>query len=456
MLSTTSTKFQQIDNQQNQYLWNELALVSASLSAKTEDLKPNYIKKIYDCKRSMEIGQSNDHSYLFKTIKKIMGTPFERKISSILKINRMTRKPKSEMTITNLTHRSLTLPNLDAMKLIAHKYARKYQIPIMVSKLEEVFDIFECFKLQSRNRNFYIGIVIMDDRHPDHAVALLSHFGLHEETQTPLIECALMDSFGFIDNEQPLHPLYKKTIKYFEQIQLNRLYLSVSQCQSLPYLGPTRAIVLLRNVLLDLQYSNSSQPLHALLQEYLIEGTCYFEELPPQWSYTDQRVDNRGDDLAVTRDFFSRSFCGNINKSEKPLSLEDFRIQHQSKVVTECALTLKGINLLQKFNNISIPKGFTLRYNSPSECTVVFKVTETSFGYLFKKALRNQKELNEMYKLKFYPSLRLRDDFSHHALCNQYGSKVVKNNAIEILPKFERNTRKIRKIIEIVEIEEIE
>jgi hypothetical protein len=377
-------------------LWHDITQTSVSLLTQKEELKPEYSEISYLPKITFNL--ENSQVKEFRYIKKILmrNETIIKQLSRI--INRpVGNRPKVQIVLTDVTQKSFALPNSDAIKLIAHHYAEKYLIPIVVSDLENVGEVINCFKQKSLIQSFYVGIVIRDDRFWDHAIPILIYFG-QDVNQNPLVECALMDSY---QTHSKNHVLYAETIDYFKKNMgdlVNQVYSCTSAGLFLPNLGPTRATVLLRNTLLYLKNEQTMQPLHEILKDFLIQETDTFAFLPPQWTYTDQRVDKRGENLPVIRNLFSSSLnAEGSKKCQKTYTLENFRIKNQISIELRCEILLtgRGLNTLADYPKVNF---LTAGTPGPNQCTITMKVKEFSFAYLYNKAWRNKRALEESQK----------------------------------------------------------
>lgn len=377
-------------------IWKEVTQLSKSLFPSESLMEPAYINRKY--KDTISIDNAFASGYFKSFIESHQNTLFEKKLSGLARRHQTSKKHTAHMMVTNLTQTTFTFPNIDALKLNAKKYAEKYEIPIIVSKLGEIPELLDQFKNKNFGSGFYIGVVVVYPEDEDHAIPVLCYFGKNEETQLPFIECAIMDSFGMNSQYQPIDELYTKTIEHFRGFEINRIFLSAYACQFFPYLGPTRAIVLLRNMLLDLKHAESSRPLSVLLKDYLVVDTPYLASLPPQWSYTDEIADKRGMRLLVIRNLFSKSIIRiddcQIMKSDIPFTLYDFRAKYQKKVTKKCQLTINNCNFLQIFNNINLPPEVKIFFDADNNAsTIFFRVELFTFGYLFNKGSRNARDL---------------------------------------------------------------
>lgn len=361
--------------------WSAITDHSIKLLKKEEDLRPVYTEIRHKIKETVVFQDISENRLLMKFLQDNEARPFIRKLSEKLSERRPTDElPEMQFTVKDFTHRQYFLPNRDAIERIAHHYSKKYEIPLVVSNLENIQRIINHFK--GLTQTLYFGIVVYEEEHSDHAIPILCYLEVQEQSEL-LFECAIMDSLGVDEKDQACHLLYQKTLDRLNEIEKQRQFMSINRSQFLPYLGATRSLTLLRNALLYLKGKKEALPLHFYLNDFLKKETNQLIDLPAQWSYTDQRQETRGDELQVIRNIFRES-------------LGDFRKKYQKEVKLECVLDIFGENAVEKIN----PKHKTNRLASgcfgPHTFQLYFVINQFTFGYLFEKARRNKEALDKL------------------------------------------------------------
>lgn len=349
-------------------------------------LEPAYTTK--RCTQAYSFYQNVFENRIFKKFMlQHAGTSFVNKLEGIIKRQKIaTRSPlESSLIIQDLTHSSYVVPNRDALIQIARRYGVKYDIPIIVACPEEVYDILEAFKRRERGVCPYLGIVLTDGMFPDSAIPALFYFGENSTTNTKIVECALCDGHGFNKDNVPINEFYDEVIDTFMQLNLDSLFLNKTIWQFDQFSGRNRAIVFLRNALIDLQYRKITLSLQDILKEYTDDNGFNFSNLPPQWIYTEQRNSNLDEEINITRDLYSRTL---VDGAPKPMqTIYEFRQKYQHQVTLQCTLNLAKRNFIQIFKCIVPPEGVQIEAHEDS-CQIVFQVNEFAFGYLYNKGNR--------------------------------------------------------------------
>ena len=313
--------------------------------------------------------------------------------------DRMIGNDRFNVTIENLTYRSIFSPNKDALELQAANYARKYKdfgVTIRVSHIDNLKEVLAELK-KTYPEPTYVGIIVGEDEAMEgHVIPLLFHLGSTSGGSRD-VSCVTLDVSGYS----------KPTLT--GRVKRKLLDSGVTADKIISYEGVVRqadeascrtgSVIMLCNAILSLKHNKQTNGFVGVFPDTPPGPSKRIYTLPAQWTYAEQIFSKEpgAGDAQHIRDLVSPR----KEKSGSPRNVEAVRKTHKEPVKMKYTLRGEGSKYMYiDVATIQVPKEIEVFAGGTG---ISFELEFPVDTYLVRKARRRAAELEPKQKSEERP-----------------------------------------------------